>query len=104
MSISEHLKKIFAEEPDKVSALRRVCAWLEYQFDQEVCICTVLGKRWSYKAGSREVIRGIYRSELNFEWGILTDEIRLLPEEWSELCSSLEICLEERQNRQSIQP
>jgi ethanolamine utilization protein EutP (predicted NTPase) len=46
---------------------------LKDYFHTDIYFCEIMGKRWSFVAGSGNIINGIHRLKLTNHWGIIAD-------------------------------
>jgi len=71
-----HLRKIC--DDDKLplkTKLEMISEVLESFLNIGICFCEIKGKRWSYVIGSGEAICGNNRMKLTDNWGIVTEKI-----------------------------
>ncbi|MDD3049678.1 MAG: hypothetical protein PHR06_00880 [Candidatus Cloacimonetes bacterium] len=57
---------------------------LKTEYDIELNFCNLVGRRWSYFAGEKDLFRATKRIKLNNSFGIITDSF-LVPELEEEL-------------------
>jgi len=55
------------------SKLTKIAKELSTHFDTEIYFCEIKGKRWSFVAGSGDIVNGSNRFQLNEKWGIISD-------------------------------
>jgi len=55
---------------DKMNQLSHI---LKTEYDIELNFCNLMGKRWSYFAGEKDLFRATKRIKLNNSFGIITD-------------------------------
>ena len=89
MSLSDKINEVFAENPEIRTALEKICLWVLHEYGQNLWICSLHGKRWSFFAGSSWTPEGGLRYDLNRDWGIVTDRQSIPYDKWQSLCKEL---------------
>lgn len=88
--IYKELAKIFAANCTRKEKLDKVAVWTQAEYGIDLCFCKLLGKRWSFYAGSEELLVPQERVEINDAWGIFAENINENRGIWDEIVSALQ--------------
>lgn len=87
--IYNELEKLLAPECDRKEKLNKVASWIERKYGIKLCFCELLGKRWSYYAGSERFLVPQERVKINNNWGVLAENIED-KDKWERIVSALQ--------------
>ena len=79
-SVVENIKVICDDESlSLVEKLAKIAADLNDSYGFKIYFCEIIGKRWSFVAGSGDIVNGTHRFKITENCGIISD--RELPQD-----------------------
>lgn len=57
------------------TALNKLCQDIHEQYGISLAVCKIFGKRWSYIAGTGEILYAGVRVQINDFYGLIADEL-----------------------------
>ncbi len=96
-------KEIIHEEQSFKYNLNSICESIFKKYNIKICFCEILGKRWSFYAGYKDVIIPFYSERITNKWGIFVDEMKINKKVWNNIvCHIKEIINTIDMSRNSI--
>ena len=89
MPIFNELKEIANGSNDLTDKLNGISEWLSRNFHIECAFCELLGRRWSYVAGSNGVIAPQERIVLNENLGMMVDSSAVDIDGWNDVVEAI---------------
>ncbi len=87
--IYKELNKIYNQSDNKVGKLNLISDWILKEYDIKTCFCEIIGKRWSFIAGTNEFLVSEYSTKITDTLGIIAENIKIKQETWEKIINNI---------------